>query len=148
MANANSRLQAHWASPPTIAWARKQVGLSLPDAARITGFSLDTMKAWEEAALGEQPSLSQLERLAEVYDCPVGYFFLSEPPSEQMRPLSFRGLSHEKVESLSYQSRIQLRRFTQLMSYAEDWIRWMSDVRQPNVGEASPDDPIEEVVVG
>jgi DNA-binding transcriptional regulator YiaG len=86
-------LPERWVNPEVLKWARKRMGLSPEDLESIANISANDIRAWE--GQGEPPTLANLEDLAEVYDCPVGYFFLDAPPDEE-QPLDLRGLSPDK----------------------------------------------------
>jgi Zn-dependent peptidase ImmA (M78 family) len=101
-------------------WAREQIGLSLDDFSRLpkrrhyATISRDELEHWENGEA--EPGLEHLEALSEIYVCPVGYFFLAEPPKEKAG-LSFRGLAAEKQERLQVISRQTLRRFADLAEW-------------------------------
>jgi len=62
-------------------WAREEIGLSIEQAAEAVGVSVANLAAAES---GERPlTLNQLRTAAEMYDCPYGYFYLSEPPHKK-----------------------------------------------------------------
>ena len=77
-----------WVTPEVIRWAREQLHLSVDDAASAIGIEPDLLRAWET---GEAwPDLSDLDLLADLYDCPAGYFFLDAPPAIDLPSLDFR----------------------------------------------------------
>ena len=91
-----------WTNPKVLRWARERLNLTPEDVEReaeklkrrfYEPVSADDVIAWEEGR--SEPTLAQLETLAEIYVCPVGYFFLESPPEVSVS-LSFRGLSDEK----------------------------------------------------
>lgn len=108
------KLPENWANPRVLIWARQRLNLSYEDV----GKKLDVLPAriadWETNK--EKPTLSELENLADIYDCPVGYFFLDSPPVEKVE-LDYRGLKTERVKSLSYESQLSLREFLSLTDY-------------------------------
>ena len=93
-----------WINPSVLKWARERIGLSPEDvktqSKRLGNYyapvESEQLNQWESGS--GQPDLEHLETLAEVYVCPVGYFFLKEVPQKTI-PLSFRGLSQEKQRS-------------------------------------------------
>ncbi len=118
------QLPEKWATPEMLKWAREQVGLSIDQAANfVQELSPERLLAWESGK--ESPTLQDLETLGELYDCPVGYFFLELPPPQTPPRLDFRGMSLEKLSHLSYESRLQVRRFTRLVDYAVSLITVM-----------------------
>ena len=101
---------------------------------------------WEEGS--SQPELEHLETLSEIYQCPVGYFFMEQPPQESL-PLSFRGLAQEKRATLSPETRRTLRRFCELAEWAANFIErldipWKSKIRP---GEYAPGQELVERIV-
>ncbi len=133
-----------WSTPPLLAWARDQVGLTIAEAAARATVSPSSLQAWEDGSL--RPALAELERLAGTYDCPLGYFFLGEPPREPDAHLDFRGVAPEKVETLTYETRLRLRRFEKLMSYAGELSRLEDQPLVSSVGTASLEEPVDSVV--
>lgn len=115
------QLPEKWITHKMLTWARQQVGLSLDQAAKLRkGLSEEKIRFWESGE--ESASLHDLQVLGELYDCPVGYFFLPSPPQQEPSPLDFRGISPDKLTHLSYQSRLQLRRFERLADLASSLI--------------------------
>ena len=107
-----------WATPSVLTQERERMGLEVTDAAREIGVPPAELRAWEEdEAL---PTLADLRRLADLYLCPVGYFFTDGRQSQEEK-LDFRGLDETKI--LSYESRKKLRRFVRLVETASDWQR-------------------------
>lgn len=108
-----------WINPLVLRWARERIGLSPEDVETqskklgnyYVAVKSHQLSQWESGSL--QPELEHLEALAEVYVCPVGYFFLREVPQETI-PLSFRGLSQEKQGKLKPLSQQTLHRFLEL----------------------------------
>jgi len=115
-------------NPIILRWARERLGLSRRDVqmqSKALGLPYDEIdKAqvtqWEQGQ--SEPSLADLEALAQIYLCPVGYFFQAEPPKEELA-LSFRGLSEQKEGSLAPQSQQALRRFLELAEWTTHIIR-------------------------
>jgi transcriptional regulator with XRE-family HTH domain len=71
-------------SPNLFRWARDRAGIPL--AALTPRFS--KLAEWESGT--SMPTLKQLEALAKATLTPVGYFFLPEPPDEQLPLPDFR----------------------------------------------------------
>ena len=76
-----------WVNPEVLRQVRERRGLSLEEVASrsralaaqcYAPISADDLRVWEA---GEQePDLEHLETLSEIYNCPVGYFFLDALP--------------------------------------------------------------------
>jgi len=127
-----------WVKPSLLRWARERLKLTLEDAVKAssklgnywTPVQAEEIRVWEEGQA--VPSLEQLETLAEIYVCPVGYFFLDEIPQEPM-PLSFRGLASEKTNRLSSNTLRTLLRFFELANWTvtlieESNLSWKSKI--------------------
>lgn len=107
-------LPERWANPQILQWARRRIGLQPKNVESLTKIPSDYIIKWEKSL--ELPSIDDLENLAEVYDCPVGYFFLDSPPD--IKPaLDLRGLTSEKIEVLSYETHLSLSKFVRLTDY-------------------------------
>jgi len=128
-----------WINPLVLKWARERIGLSPEDvetqSERMGNYyapvESNQLKQWESGS--GQPDLEHLETLAEVYVCPVGYFFLEEVPHEIL-PLSFRGLSPEKQGRLKPLSQQTLHRFLELADWTtllieEEKLEWSATLQ-------------------
>lgn len=69
---------------PMLEWARVEAGYALEQIAQKIHQSVEKLRAWETGAA--QPTLPQAERLAKLYERPLGLFSLSSPP--QIPPLA------------------------------------------------------------
>ena len=126
-------------------WEREQMGLTARHVSDKLKVNLSEVHAWEDG--DAMPSLADLRRLAELYLCPVGHFFLDSPLPE-IQQLDFRGLHEKKVATLSYSSRRRLRQFMRLMELASDWLRWVDVPREaqiPVLHSIRPEEVAEEV---
>lgn len=143
-----------WINPQMLIWARDQLGLDPEQASKHatqkaqkvarTSFSIEDLIAWEKGA-GE-PHVEHLELLAEIYDCPAGYFFLEAPPRQISPRLDFRGLAPDKAQKLSYETRLGLMRFQRLIEYAQRLNEQLELLRQVQIVRASPSNDVQEVV--
>lgn len=132
-----------WANPEALRQLRARLELTAEDVASETRklkrlyyppVTAEQVLAWE-AGRGT-PEIEHLEALAEVYQCPVGYFFLGAPP-EPAAPLSYRGLAPGKEERFTAATRGSLRRFVEIAEWFVETIEehkldW--PVRVPKVG--------------
>ncbi len=141
-----SSTATRWANPHLLRWARKRVGLSLSQVesqSKQLGKSFQPISAQELAACEEgsnEPLLEHLETLAELYVCPLGYFFLDEPPSQQWS-VNFRGLSpgkEGKLDPLSNQTLHRFREHTQWISHLIDsmGLDWHISIGEAHMKEA------------
>lgn len=132
-----------WATPSVLTQERERMGLEVTDAAHKIGAPPAELRAWEE---GEAlPTLADLRRLADLYLCPVGYFFTDGRQSQEEK-LDFRGL--DETKSLSYESRKKLRRFVRLVETASDWQRRLGaplETRLPTLPLRRPEETAAEL---
>ncbi len=140
---------ATWVNPQVLRWARERLNLSLQEVEResrklqrryYVPVSARELEQWEKSE-GE-PELAHLETLAEIYRCPVGYFFLERPPVERERfPVSFRGLEKD-VSKLSSETLRTLHKFYEYAQWIADFIerfhvKWEVSIR-PKQFEPDP----------
>ncbi len=142
-----STLQTRWVNPSILKWARERLNLT-PEQVEAEALDLSRrhyapvsaqdLVRWERGL--NEPELEHLETLSEIYQCPVGYFFLERTPTEWL-PLSFRGLIREKANSLSPTTHRTLRRFYELARWTVDFIREMNVPWEVKIrpGEHPPD---------
>lgn len=136
------KLPEKWSNPRILEWARVRMGLGYEAVGKKLDVPTERIINWERNS--ETPTLSDLEKLADIYDCPVGYFFLNSPPEEKLE-LDCRGLKSERAESLSYESHLSLSEFVTLTDYVANLIGSMKIPNRVSIGEASLDMPIESI---
>lgn len=73
-------------NPALLRWARERAALTIGDLAK----RFPHYEQWEQGVA--QPTLKQLEQLAQVLHAPIGYLFLSTPPEEPLPIPDFRTL--------------------------------------------------------
>ena len=134
------KLPEKWANPEILIWARTRMGLNPGQVESLAGIAADRISAWERAR--EAPGLSDLQNLAEIYDCPVGYFFLDSPPEEKQM-LDFRGLAAEKIDALSYETHVHLSEFLRLTDYLVSLVESLNLPRKVEVDTVDIDEPVE-----
>lgn len=79
--------------PEMLVWAREYMGLTREQAAAELGKSALDLQYWEEGVPGG-PTLTQLRKLADLYDVPLATFYLQVPPKLQPRKVTdYRRLS-------------------------------------------------------
>jgi Zn-dependent peptidase ImmA (M78 family) len=74
-----------------ISWARRRAGLEIKDLTE----AFPKFAEWEKG--GAVPTLRQLEHLAKKLVTPLGFFFLQEPPVEQLPIQDFRSVSDAPI---------------------------------------------------
>ncbi len=128
-------------SVPVLKWAQHRSGR--PDTAMSEKF-----KAWHQWLNEEKkPTFAQVEAIARYTHVPVGYFFLSEPPVEELPIPDFRvgrgeqaAFSDDLLETLYLNQRRQ--------AWYEDYISELSGVQPlPFVGSAKDSSVTEAAVL-
>jgi len=143
-------VKTRWVNPAVLRWARERLNLTPEHVAEASKqlahrhyepISPEELLRWEEG-IGEEPSLAHLETLAEIYVCPVGWFFLDAPPKWK-QPFSLRGV--REFHTLSARTLTSLERFQELARWTVRLIqqsgqRWEVRIRpqeiSPSVAEA------------
>jgi Zn-dependent peptidase ImmA (M78 family) len=136
------QLPEKWANPEILRWARTRMGLSPEQVESLAGTAAERITKWEQAR--EAPALSDLQNLAEIYDCPVGYFFLDSPPEEKQK-LDFRGLTAEKIDALSYETHVHLSEFLRLTDYLASLVENLNLPHEVDISTVDINEPVESV---
>jgi Zn-dependent peptidase ImmA (M78 family)/transcriptional regulator with XRE-family HTH domain len=136
------QLPEKWANPEILRWARTRMGLSLEQVESLASIASERIKGWEHAT--EAPALSDLQNLAEIYDCPVGYFFLDSPPEEK-QTLDFRGLIAEKIDALSYETHVHLSEFLKLTDYLASLVEKLNLPHEVDINTVDINESVESV---
>lgn len=122
-----NNINTKWVNPAVLKNLREKLNLTPKEVEELSKklkrqyfepISALQLIEWEEGK--KAPELIHLETLAEIYHCPVGYFFLDEVVEEKI-PLSYRGLSEDK--KLSYYTKISLKQFYELANFVVDLIK-------------------------
>jgi len=125
--------ETRWVNPLVLRWARERLNLTpegVADASKklarqhYVPISVEELVRWEEG-VGEEPTLAHLETLAEIYVCPVGWFFLDAPPEKEL-PFSLRGAREHRTFSASTQT--SLERFRELTRWT---VHLIQQLKQP-----------------
>lgn len=82
-------------NPALIQWARKRAGL---EAADLKSY-FPKLSEWESGSAN--PTLKQLEKFSRTVHVPIGYLFLSAPPSESLPIPDFRTMEGRGVDQPS-----------------------------------------------
>ncbi len=69
-------------NPEIISWARQRCGYTPGLMAKKLNTKIDRYLSWEDGK--DQPTFKQAQKLASVVHVPFGYFFLREPPTEDL----------------------------------------------------------------
>jgi len=100
-------------NPELLRWARKRV--DLPVDALVKAFP--RYRLWEKGEA--EPTLKQLEKLSRKTYTPLGYFFLSKPPKDELPIPDFRTLKDRDVRRASP----NLLETVQAMQRRQIWMR-------------------------
>ena len=125
--------------PKLLQWARERSGLARGDL--IVRFP--NLERWEREQA--RPTLKQLERYARATRTAIGYFFLSEPPVEQvpipdLRTVADRGVEHPSPDLLDTIYMCQERQ-----EWYRDYARSRGDERLSFVGSATLGSGVESI---
>src|SRR2546426_1181135 len=109
----NAAPPRHLFEPATLRWARERAGMSQDVlATKLQSFWKDITPSlidnWENGA--EQPTPSQVRRLAEIYKRPIAVFLLSRPRDDNPIPPDRRSIGSRTVKAFSAATLIMIRR--------------------------------------
>lgn len=82
-------------------WARERRNLTEADVAKRISTSPDKVRSWEAEGGGEYPTLRQALNVASILNVPLGYLYLSEPPSLRDELPDLRTVSSNPVQNPS-----------------------------------------------
>ena len=123
-------------NPEVLRWARKRAAMEAATLANRFPRYLE----WENGTA--QPTLKQLERLARTLHASVGYFFLPEPPEEELPIPDFRAVGNKR----SGRPSVNLLDTVYLCQQRQDWYRNFARMEGedpvPFVGSATPDSSV------
>lgn len=94
--------------PEMLLWGRQYAYLSLEEAAKKIGVTIDTLREWENGI--SSPTVNKLHIIARVYKQLFAVFFLQSPPKPASLPLKdFRRLPTIGKYSISYELASEIR---------------------------------------
>lgn len=126
-------------NPELIRWAIERSGRSVDTLAR----GLPRIRRWESGE--SQPTLRQLEALAKKTWTPLGYFFLQEPPEEQLPVPDFRTAHDGPVRRPSCNLIDTLHTMQRRQWWMRDYLVEMGHEPLPYLGSAKPTDDVSTV---
>jgi Zn-dependent peptidase ImmA (M78 family)/DNA-binding XRE family transcriptional regulator len=136
----------HYAAinPNIISWARERANLSVPELAKKVGTSEAHLERWEK---GERaPTVKQVHTLANKTYVPMGYFYLEEPPQEQLELPDLRTLNNGQPTRPSPELLELVGLMHERVHWYADYLREQGIKRNPCVGRRSEQDPVEQIV--
>ena len=89
-----------------LTWARESAGFSMEEAAKKAQVTPERLEAWESS--DQQPTLNQLNKLANAYKQPISAFYLTKAPKVFEPPHDFRRLPGEVALTYSPKLKTQL----------------------------------------
>ena len=122
--------------PEMLRWACERAGFELDEVAR----RVPQLPAWESGE--RQPTLKQLENFAKATHTPIGYFFLPEPPTEQVPIPDFRTIADKPVIRPSPNLLDTIYLCQQRQDWYRDYARSMGDEPLAVVGSAQRTDDV------
>lgn len=104
-------------TPSLLKWAREQhCHMTIEEASYISKFSSEQIQTWEE---GKSPiSISQLKKLAHVYNTSIATFYLSDPPQLNRKSMIDRRILPFGKQRFSY----QLLTLIDTLSNKQEWL--------------------------
>lgn len=122
--------------PELIQWACARTGYG--EAALTKRFP--KLAAWQSGEA--EPTLKQLESLAQATHTPIGYFFLPEPPVEQVPIPDFRTIGNELIEHPTPDLLDTIYICQQRQEWYREFARTMGDQPLPFVGSVRQSDDV------
>jgi Zn-dependent peptidase ImmA (M78 family) len=113
---------------PILEWARTQARLSIPEAAARLGVKPEKLEAWESGS--KHPTMKQARQMADLYDRPLGTFYLDAPPASDPPTADYRTA---KKGDLSFELVAEIRRVHALRDAAADLAEETEDAF-PSIG--------------
>jgi IrrE N-terminal-like domain len=122
-----------------ISWARRRAGLDIQDLAD----AFPKFREWEHG--DSVPTLRQLENLARKLLTPLGFFFLQEPPKEEMPIQDFRSVADIPIDHPSPNLMDTIFTMQNRQAWYREFIIEEGRERLPFVGSCSLEDKPGEV---
>ncbi len=123
--------------PAMLRWARERSGVD-PD---VLAHRFPKLTDWEREEA--RPTLKQLEDFAKATHAPVGYFFLPEPPIEQVPIPDFRTAANKRIDHPSPDLLDTVYLSQQRQEWYRDFARSLQEEALPFVGSVSLQSDVE-----
>ena len=124
--------------PELLGWARERSGIALADLIR----RFPKLADWESETA--QPTLKQLEQYANATHTPIGFFFLAEPPAEQVPIPDLRTVANRAIERPSPDMLETIYICQRRQSWYRDFARSQGEQPLAFVGSSRMTDNVEE----
>ena len=90
--------------PQILTWARLRAGLSMDLLAKKLGLKkVQRLVEWERG--DAKPTFNQAQKIAQITSVPFGYFYLSQPPADQIPIPDLRTVANKSLDEASPQMR-------------------------------------------
>ncbi|MGH6637801.1 MAG: XRE family transcriptional regulator [Polaromonas sp.] len=133
-----------YVNPQILRWMRERNGLSMDEAAAISGMTSEQLASWE---VGEsRPTFRQAQKLAQALHTPFGYLFLAEPPIEDLPLPDLRTMGGAPVPRPSVDLLDTIRQSLQRQTWYLDHLHDQGADPLPFVGRFTPDASVLDVV--
>lgn len=128
-------------NPEIIVWARMTARMSPDEAACRLHVNADLLKSWENG-IG-YPTVSQAEKLSQIYRRPLAVFYLPKPPKDSHALPDFRavGASGEYSTALTF----IIRDIQQRQSWIREFLIEQGECALPFVGKLSENNTPEQI---
>jgi len=130
-------------TPDVLRWARERAGLSVDGLAVRMKQPPDKLAAWESGE--KRPTFKQAETLAKKLHVPFGYFFLPEPPQEEIPLPDLRTLPDTEPGSFSAEFRDLIQDVQYKLSWYRDYLHEVGADPPSFVGRFDGDADVETV---
>ncbi len=124
--------------PKLLRWARQRAGYKADALAR----RFPKLEEWERGEV--RPTLKQLEAFAKATHAPIGFFFLDEPPVEQVPIPDFRTITSARIDNPSPDLLDTIYLCQQRQHWYRDFARSTQEPPLDFVGSANLEDDVVE----
>jgi Zn-dependent peptidase ImmA (M78 family) len=95
-------------NPQILAWARESAGFYIDEAAKKIPVNPEKLRSCEIGT--DRLTIAQLRKLSNLYKRPLAFFYLPNPPQQEIIPKDFRRLPEDEVEKFSPNLRLEIRK--------------------------------------
>lgn len=126
--------------PDLLVWARKTASLSIEEAAKGIGVTVERLEEWESGK--DAPTVNQLRKLADKYKRPLSVFYLPAPPKDFQALRDFRRLRDTPPGVYSPKLAYEIRAAHERRLVAIDLLEGLGeDIESLGVTASTKDDP-------
>ena len=132
-------------TPRIVAWARERAGLSPDAAAKRLGVRAATLVQWENG--DARPTMKQAEHLARKLSIPLGYLYLSRPPSEDLPLPDLRTIAGAPPRQPSPDFLSVLDDALRKQQWYREYLEMENSAPLEFIGKFKPGDPITDIAI-